>query len=107
MAHAVRTQLIKIGNSRGVRLSKAILEQAGLERDVDIEVRDGAVILRAAARARAGWAEAFADITTNGDDFILDADAPSLTSWDEEEWDRDGGEVTAWRPARRTCRTFL
>ncbi len=86
MAQAVRTQLIKIGNSRGVRLPKAILEQAGLERDVDIEVRDGAVVLRA-AHPRAGWAAAFADIAANGDDFILDADAPSLTSWDEEEWE--------------------
>ncbi|MDQ2829927.1 MAG: AbrB/MazE/SpoVT family DNA-binding domain-containing protein [Chloroflexota bacterium] len=65
---------------------KAILEQAGLERDVDIEVRDGAVVMRAAVHPRAIWAAAFADIATNGDDFILDADAPSLTRWDEEEW---------------------
>ncbi len=87
MAHAVRTQLIRIGNSRGVRLPKAILEQAGLERDVDIEVRDGAVVIRAAGHPRAGWAEAFAEIAEHGDDFILDADAPALTSWDEEEWE--------------------
>jgi antitoxin MazE len=85
MAHAVRTQLIRIGNSRGVRLPKGILEQAGLERDVDIEVHDGAVVIRAAAHPRAGWAEAYADIATHGDDFILDADAPPLTRWDAEE----------------------
>lgn len=85
MAQAIRTKSIRIGNSRGVRLPKAILEQAGLERDVDIEVRDGAVVMRAAVHPRAGWA-AFADIATNGDDFILDDDAPSLTRWDEEEW---------------------
>lgn len=88
MAQAVRTQLIKIGASRRVRLPKAILEQVGLEHDVDIEVRDGTVILRA-AHPRAGWAEAFADIAATGDDFILDADAPSLTSWDRERlWTR-------------------
>lgn len=87
MAHMMRAQLIKIGNSRGVRLPKAILEQAGLERDVDIEVQDGAVIIRAAGHPRAGWAEAFADIAAHGDDFILDADAPSLTRWDVEEWE--------------------
>ncbi len=86
MAQAIRTKSIRIGNSRGVRLPKAILEQAGLERDVDIEVRDGAVVMRAAVHPRAGWAAAFADIATNGDDFILDDDAPSLTRWDEEEW---------------------
>ena len=87
MAQAVRTKLIRIGNSRGVRLPKAILEQAGLERDVDIEVRDGAVVMRPAAHPRDGWAAAFADIAVHGDDFILDADAPSLTRWDEEEWE--------------------
>ncbi len=87
MARAVRTQLIRIGNSRGVRLPEAILEEARLERDVDIAVHDGAVVIRAAVHPRVGWAEAFADIAANGDDFILDADAPSLTSWDEEEWE--------------------
>jgi len=87
MVQAVRTQLIRIGNSRGVRLPKAILEQAGLERDVDIVVHDGAVVIRAVVHPRAGWAEAFAAMAANGDDFILDADAPSLTSWDEEEWE--------------------
>jgi len=87
MAHALRTQLIKIGNSRGVRLPKAILEQAGLECDVDVEVQDGAVVIRAATHPRAGWAAAFADIAADGDDFVLDADTPSLTSWDEDEWE--------------------
>jgi len=87
VVQAVRTQLIRIGNSRGVRLPKAILEQAGLERDVDIAVHDGAVVIRAAVHPRAGWAEAFATMAANGDDFILDADAPSLTSWDEEGWE--------------------
>lgn len=87
MVQAVRTRLIRIGNSRGVRLPKTILEQAGLERDVDIEVHDGAVVIRPAGHPRAAWPAAFADIAAQGDDFILDADAPSLTSWDEEEWE--------------------
>ncbi len=87
MADAVRTQLIRIGNSRGVRLPKSILEQAGLERDVDIAVHDGAVVIRAVVHPRAGWAEAFAEMSVNGDDFVLDADASSLTNWDKEEWE--------------------
>ena len=87
MAYAVRTRLIRIGNSRGVRLPKAILAQAALERDVDISVQDGAVIIRSAADPRAGWAAAFAAIAAQGDDFVLDADAPGLTGWDAEEWE--------------------
>jgi len=89
VAQAVRTYLIRIGNSRGVRLPKAILEQAAaaLEHGVGIEVRDVAVVMRAAAHPRAGWTEAFADIAAHGDDFILDAGAPSLSRWDKEEWE--------------------
>ena len=86
MAGTMRSQIIKIGNSQGVRVPRAILEQAGLEGDVDIEVRDGAIVIRPAAHPREGWAAAFADMAKHGDDFILDADTTAMSSWDEEEW---------------------
>ena len=47
--------LVRIGNSRGVRLPKAVIEQAGLEEEIDREVKDGKVILSSARKARAGW----------------------------------------------------
>jgi antitoxin component of MazEF toxin-antitoxin module len=42
----MRTTLIKVGNSQGIRLPKAIIEQAGLGKDLDLIVKDGAVIIR-------------------------------------------------------------
>ncbi len=50
--------LVKIGNSQGVRLPKAVIEQAGLVRDLELEVVDGAVVIRSQKHLRAGWVEA-------------------------------------------------
>lgn len=48
----MRTRLIRIGNSLGVRLANPLLEQAGLEDEVDIRVEPGAVIITAAVTPR-------------------------------------------------------
>ncbi len=85
MTTALRTRLIKIGNSRGIRLPKAVLEQAGLEQEVEIEVRGGEIVLRSASHPRADWDAAFEAMAARGDDALLDGE-PLLTQWDETEW---------------------
>ncbi|MEO8050001.1 MAG: AbrB/MazE/SpoVT family DNA-binding domain-containing protein [Acidobacteriota bacterium] len=80
----MRANLVQIGNSRGVRIPKAFLEQAGLRDEVDIEVRGSQVVIRPANHARAGWNEAFAAMAARGDDRLLDDVAPS--DWDESNW---------------------
>jgi antitoxin MazE len=77
----MKTRLIRIGNSRGVRLAKPLLEQAGLDDEVDIRVEPGAVIITAAVSPRTGWAEAAARY---GPGRLFDA--PSTTRFDDEEW---------------------
>ena len=77
----VKTRLIRIGNSRGVRLAKPLLEQAGLEDEVEIRVEPGAVVITAVATPRAGWAEAAARLGTSP---LLDA--PTGTRFDTTEW---------------------
>lgn len=65
----LRTRLRKIGNSTGVVIPKALLELAGLEGEVDLNVEDGALIIRRPARkTRDGWAGAAAAIAASGDD---------------------------------------
>ena len=54
----VRAKLVKIGNSRGVRLAKPLLEVAGLADEVEIEAAPGVLTIRPSAHPRAGWAEA-------------------------------------------------
>ena len=81
----MKTNLIPIGNSRGVRIPKPFIEQCGLTEQVEMDVRDGTILIRAPQRPRAGWADAFERMARDGDDTLLDSQSPS-TRWDEEEW---------------------
>ena len=54
----MQTHLIKIGNSKGVRLPKAVLEQARLEGPITLTVTEEGVLLAPDKAVRQGWAEA-------------------------------------------------
>lgn len=78
-----KARLVRIGNSRGVRLPKPLIEQAGLSDEVELDVRDGAIVIRAIDEARAGWGAAAASLAAAADGLL---DAPSPTTFDETEW---------------------
>jgi antitoxin MazE len=80
----MKTHLVRIGNSRGIRLPKTIIAQAGLTDEVELGVRDGAVIIARATSARSGWADAARQMRQRGEDRLLDA--PTPTRFDEKEW---------------------
>jgi antitoxin MazE len=80
----MKASLVQIGNSRGVRIPKAFLEQAGLRDEIEIEVRGSQVVIRPVNHPRAGWDESFAEMALRGDDELLDP--IGLTKWDESEW---------------------
>jgi len=77
----MKAKLVRIGNSRGVRLAKPLIEEAGLTDDVEIRVEGGALIITSIESPRAGWAEA---VTRHGPSKLLDT--PSATVFDETEW---------------------
>ena len=81
----MKTRLVQIGNSRGVRLPKLIIEEAGLDDEVELQVREGAVIIRPLRAPRSGWEEAAQALRKNGGDVLLDP--PTPTRFDEEEWE--------------------
>jgi antitoxin MazE len=81
----VRTRLVRIGNSRGVRLPKSLIAQAGLSDEVELHVKDGAIILERATNVRSGWEEAAKEMRERDEDRLLDPATP--THFDEEEWD--------------------
>jgi antitoxin MazE len=87
MANAVRTRLIRIGNSQGIRIPKALVEQAGLRDNVEIRLEDNRLVISAAEHPRSGWEEAFQAMAAQHDDGLLDADdLTTPTSWDLTEW---------------------
>ena len=71
----MRTRLIKIGNSRGVRLPEALIEQAGLRHELELEVREGEVVIRPAEEVRRGWSNAAAACREAEEDCLPDWDA--------------------------------
>jgi antitoxin MazE len=81
----VKTQIVRIGNSHGIRIPKPLLQQTGLQGEVEITAKDDTLVIRPAKKPREGWDEAFREMARLGDDALLD-DAPSNSSWDEEEW---------------------
>jgi antitoxin MazE len=82
----MKTRIIKIGNSQGVRIPKVLLEQSGLSAEVELEVQDAQIIIRSAKRPRQGWEEAFCAMARHKDDRLLDPDLTGQTRWDEDEW---------------------
>ena len=81
----MRTRIVRIGNSQGVRIPKPLIERTGLKEEVEIEVEGNQLVIRSVAGPRAGWAEAFQAMAREGDDEILDPEL-AASRWDQEEW---------------------
>lgn len=84
MNQSIRSKIIRIGNSRGIRLPRAILEQAGLKDEVELKIEGNRLIILPASRLRQGWEMQFAAMAERGDDQLLDETA--ATDWDRQEW---------------------
>ena len=80
------TKIVPIGNSRGIRIPKAMLEHCGFGEEVDLQAKNGALILRPVTAVRSGWADAFKDMAKAGDDHLVHESAPTATQFDAEEW---------------------
>lgn len=80
----MKTRIVKIGNSQGVRIPKLFLEQTSLGEEVELEIQDNQIVIRPATFPRQGWDEAFRQMAAN-DDRLLDNDVQT-SRWDEEEW---------------------
>ncbi|MCC5789139.1 MAG: AbrB/MazE/SpoVT family DNA-binding domain-containing protein [Opitutales bacterium] len=83
----MKTSLIRIGNSRGIRLPKPLIEQCGFGDEVDLEVKGQQLVIRPLECTRSGWEEAFAEMAKHGDDKLSDREGMSTSTWDEEEWE--------------------
>jgi antitoxin MazE len=85
MENYIRSKVIKIGNSRGVRIPRTLIEQAGLTDEVEMMVEGDKLIIQSAKFPRQGWEAEFKTMAKRKDDLLLDEE--TLTRWDEEEWE--------------------
>jgi antitoxin MazE len=83
----MKAQIVRIGNSQGIRIPKPFLQQSGIADEVEIEVNGSEIILRPMRRPREGWEDSFRRMAAKGDDRLLDDESLStLSSWDDKEW---------------------
>jgi antitoxin MazE len=81
------TKIVAIGNSRGIRIPKSMLDHCGFGDEVDLQTKNGALILRPVNTPRAGWAEAFAGMAAAKDDFLVQEEGAAATQFEAEEWE--------------------
>ena len=80
----MKVSIIKIGNSKGLRLPKDILTRYNIKDKVELVFEKGHIILKPMDEVRKGWAEAFKKMHNEGDDELLIDDV--FDEQDLEEW---------------------
>ena len=83
----MKSRIVKIGNSRGVRIPKPLIEETGLGEEVEIQVEGNRLIIAPAGRPRASWATSFRKMARAGDDALIDGDVQVRTAWEKDEWE--------------------
>lgn len=83
----MRTNIISIGNSKGVILPSSILKELklSLKSSVQILVENDTIVIKAAPRQ--GWEEAAMEMRTNGDDKLLMPDVFENENLEEWTWE--------------------
>jgi antitoxin MazE len=83
----MKTRVVRIGNSRGIRIPKPVLEQCELQDEVDMEVRGRELVIRSAHSVREGWEEAFRKMAYRRDDALIDRVGEPSTEWADKDWE--------------------
>ena len=80
----MNADIIRIGNSKGIRIPASLLKQCGINKKVEIEVRYNNIILKPIKSPRDGWVAKFKMMAKRGDDQILipdELDTDLLEDW--------------------------
>ncbi|MCD4652697.1 AbrB/MazE/SpoVT family DNA-binding domain-containing protein [bacterium] len=83
----MRAQIIRVGNSRGIRIPKVLLNQTGLKDEVEIFAEKDTLVIRPSLKPRSGWDESFRAMANHQDDVLSESMDSMGHSFDEEEWE--------------------
>lgn len=81
----MKVQLVRIGNSRGIRIPKPVIEQCGFGETAELSVETGRLVITPEKKPRQGWAEAFRVAGAGAaDELLLEGLPPN--AFDQDEW---------------------
>jgi antitoxin MazE len=80
----MEVSIIQIGNSKGLRLSKTVLEKYKIHESVEMILEEEQIVIRPLTKPRQGWGEAFKAMNANGDDKLMINDV--FEDENQEEW---------------------
>jgi antitoxin MazE len=80
----MEVSVVKIGNSRGIRFSKTVIERYNIRDTVEMILEKGHIIIKPLAKPRKGWDKAFMEMHANGDDKLMIPDI--FEEENLEEW---------------------
>ena len=82
----MKARIIKIGNSQGIRIPKPMLEESGIDEEVDLILQKKQLVIRAIENPREGWEAAFTSDVATSNDHLFSEYESIKNQWDEEEW---------------------
>lgn len=71
MATTLKTRIVNVGNSQGVRIPKAWLDQLSLTTEVELSLESGQIVIRSPRHPRRGWEQQFREMAALKDDRML------------------------------------
>ena len=78
----MQVSVIQVGNSKGIRLSKTLLDKYQITDKVELVLENDYIVLKPVAKPRKDWEEAFAEMHRNGDDKLLIDSVFENENWD-------------------------
>ncbi len=82
----MKGRIVKIGNSKGIRIPKALIEECGLHGDVQMEVLPDGLLIKPSKTPRLNWDKAFAQMFENDDDELIIDEPEESTNFAKEKW---------------------
>ena len=82
----MEVKIIKIGNSKGIVLGKALLDRYHFKDKIEIIMKEDRIELKPVKPPRQGWDEAFTKMHESGDDELLWPDVLDEDILEEWEW---------------------
>lgn len=80
----MRVGIISVGNSKGIRIPKAILEQCRFNKEAEMEVQGNVLLIKPVKKVREGWDKAFQLMHERKEDALVISDSIDM---EMEDWE--------------------